>query len=58
MTSSGVTPQPYLPKPSGTVSASSMKCTVPLGSPVVPEVKSSAETAIRSRRTGSSPVAP
>ncbi len=38
MTSFSVTPQQYLPNPSGTVSASSMKWTVPLGRPVVPEV--------------------
>src|ERR1019366_4302111 len=37
-TSFSVTRQPYFPKPSGTISSSSTKWTVPFGRPVVPEV--------------------
>jgi len=53
MTSRSVTSQQYFPKPSATMSDSSMKCAVPLGSPVVPEVNRRTETSIRSRCTAS-----
>ena len=51
-TSCSVIRQQALPKPSGTMRASSLKWAVPLGGPVVPEVYRRTDTSIRSRRTG------